>query len=149
MAWGGSRPGSGRKRGSSPNSKTPKSGKWGGARPGAGARPTRPRETGGCCVYIVHEVNNPEICKIGVTGNSAYTRLSGLQTGNWRSLILVSTVVVGDEKQATRIEKIVHEKLREFHVSGEWFRSSPPQILKLIGEAMVEVAAIEVQRELT
>lgn len=56
--------------------------------------------------------------------------------------------MVGPERQANQVEKAVHEKLAPFHVSGEWFRANPPQILKLIGEAMVEAAAVDIQKEL-
>lgn len=58
--------------------------------------------------------------KIGITNN--YTaRLKNLQTGNHQVLSASIAFEIPDGK-ARDIERIMHNELSSYHVSGEWFR---------------------------
>jgi hypothetical protein len=68
------------------------------------------------CVYFVLERDNQESAiKIGVTRN-LFLRLSGMQSGNPRRLIVRQIIrgLVDDEKR-------LHRRFEEAHVGGEWF----------------------------
>ena len=83
-----------------PTVTVPKKSNRGGARPGAG-RPRsheRDRLTAGSSrtmhyLYIIHETERPDICKIGIAQNP-YKRLMGLQIGTWRRLRLAAVFEV-------------------------------------------------------
>ena len=68
--------------------------------------------------------------KIGYTGNSSpKKRLLQIQTSNPRKLKVINTMS-GDIKQ----EKIIHDYLYAFRLSGEWFdtRSMPTGVVTLL-----------------
>jgi hypothetical protein len=145
MAHGGKRTGSGRKKGSgqNPYRKGEKSNRHGGRRPFSGRkkgrqerRPTQIK----FLIYIIHEVENQEICKIGVTSRYIEDRLSGLNTGNWRQLVLAHTVAFRTWEEALEIEHAVQSALMAKRINGEWFRVSVEDALLAIGSAMVRAA---------
>ena len=73
-------------------------------------------------VYLVKEYNS-EFYKIGRTNNLTQ-RLSTLQTGNPRRLILVDVIDCGDKQLSVDIEHELHELLSHVHIKGEWFKDS-------------------------
>ena len=77
-----------------------------------------------CAVYIVHEKECPEVCKIGIAGNAA-KRFSALQVGTWRELLLSRTFVFSHEFHAHSVEFAAHELLSSKHSRGEWFSVTP------------------------
>ncbi|ATQ77891.1 hypothetical protein CR152_27850 [Massilia violaceinigra] len=77
-----------------------------------------------CFVYIVHEVLQPGVCKIGVALNAA-RRVSHLQVGTWRDLVLAESFLCPTEEAAHLVEREVHLALKEYHCRGEWFAVTP------------------------
>ena len=116
-------------------------GKHGGWRPGAG-RKGRPKKGYQWLIYVIHEAEDPAVCKIGITSVSAKVRLGGLQVGNWRRLVLAASINLESKRIAAAIENSVRNKLSSALVGGEWFRVNLQDALRAIGQAMVE-AAIE------
>jgi|SRR5579859_647860 len=139
---GGKRVGAGRKR--KPQGTTKPRGikpDHGGRRAGAGRKGKYPKVDAdrGSHVYIIHEVDAADICKIGITNNVAH-RLSDLQISNWRQLVLAATVPVIAQSEALKIERYVHQIFAGKRLNGEWFRVTVQEALTAIGTAMVEIA---------
>lgn len=103
----------------------------GGARLGAG----RPRKTGdqvglkSPCFYIVHEVENPGLCKVGLTTMDPRARLSGMQSLNPRPLKLAGVLRVQDRDKVWEIERALMALLVPFRSAGAWFAADPDQIV--------------------
>lgn len=93
----------------------------GGARKGAGRKPGAATKRNGQFIYVIHEVDTPTICKIGIA-NDPLRRLSGHQVSTWRRLKLAASFTADDAQSAIAIESAVHKALWGVHVSGEWFR---------------------------
>lgn len=74
-----------------------------------------------CYVYVIYEIDEPNVCKIGVATNLA-TRLSAMQTGTWRILKIAHAVRLPSRSSAHAIERQVHQALSALHCRGEWFR---------------------------
>lgn len=70
-------------------------------------------------VYLIRE-SGSNFYKIGRTNNLSQ-RLSTLQTGNPRQLILVDIIHCLTKQQSVKIEKAIHKSLEELHIKGEWF----------------------------
>jgi hypothetical protein len=70
-------------------------------------------------VYLIRELGS-DFYKIGRT-NNIQQRLSTLQTGNPRQLILVDIIHCLTKQQSSNIEKVLHRTLLELHTKGEWF----------------------------
>ena len=76
-------------------------------------------ELGKWYLYIINEGSSGHL-KIG-HGKSPKSRLSQLQTGNPRPLFIVYTKSYDSKKDAYRIEKCLHTRLRHYSLKGEWF----------------------------
>jgi hypothetical protein len=63
-------------------------------------------------------------CKIGIT-RSLQGRLSSVQTGNPKKLVIVSAIVIPIRSLVEVIEEAVHEWFEEFRLAGEWFDLCP------------------------
>lgn len=88
--------------------------------------PARP-----CHVYVIHEADNSQVCKIGIANNPA-RRLSALQVAHYRELVLAYSVKFGTEKLALDAEKHVHELFRSSHCRGEWFGVSAEEAVEAV-----------------
>ena len=58
--------------------------------------------------------------KVGIAANPG-DRMADLQTGCPLPLTMLSVVHCKSEKHARRVEKTVHNRLRRYRSSGEWF----------------------------
>jgi len=77
-------------------------------------------------LYIIHASDN--IYKIGIT-TDVRRRLAELQTGNPYQL----TVYLGYEfSNAAHIEKVLHDKLGDRRMSGEWFKMSAHELEEVV-----------------
>lgn len=112
---------------------TMKSGR-GGARPNAGRKPGSATKENGRFVYVIHEADDPSICKIGIA-NDPIRRLRAHQVSTWRRLKLAAAFTAPTAEAASSIEASVHKTLWGVHVSGEWFKVSPER-------AVAEVEAV-------
>lgn len=80
------------------------------------------------------EVKGPEqieCIKIGVTGSCPKKRLSTLQTGNHRKLILLYALDTERSDWAYNSEAHMHSLLAPYRTSGEWFSTSQKEPLHL------------------
>jgi len=59
-------------------------------------------------------------------------RISNLQTGNPRPLKLMGFIKTANKVDDRKIEKALHKKYKNLHVSGEWFSVTPDQVLSEI-----------------
>ena len=113
-------------------------GRSGGARPGAGRKPNSPghvrvphraatmrveQEDVPCCVYVIYEIDEPTVCKIGVASDIA-SRLSQLQVANWRPLKVGHVCFLPSKSVAHAVERQTHQALSALHFRGEWFKVS-------------------------
>jgi hypothetical protein len=70
-------------------------------------------------VYFMLAVGTP-LVKVGWTSGDPTKRLASLQVGCPHQLIILAAIPAG-----AYFEGVVHRKLWESHVRGEWFRLSP------------------------
>lgn len=103
----------------------------GGARPGSGRKPKHKKpdwisavELKGHFVYVIHEVEDASVCKVGVAADP-FKRLCTHQVSTWRRLKIASLVSFSTEEAAGIVESATHSALSGLHVSGEWFRVPP------------------------
>lgn len=96
----------------------------GGARPGAGRKIGSLTKAKAHFVYVIHEVDDATVCKIGIA-NDPIRRLSAHQVSTWRRLKLAAVFVAETPSAAMAIEASVHRVLYGAHVSGEWFKVEP------------------------
>lgn len=94
------------------------------------------------CVYVVHEIDEPAVCKIGITKGGPLARLSSLQVGTWRPLKLAGFVDVADEEIALAVERLVHGAFSGLHCRGEWFRVSAGRAMSEIHTACLQVQVV-------
>lgn len=113
-------------------------GKHGGRRSGSGRKPTRPI-SGGWVLYLVREVDDSTVHKIGITGD-LYFRFAALQSAQWRTLEVAKAIPVNGAREARKLEAFIHAKLSSRRIRGEWFRVGLDEALTTIGESMVEAA---------
>ena len=92
--------------------------------------------------YIIKE-NTTNFYKIGYSSLSGHIRLSGLQTGNPRELILIANIVTTNPKQ---LEERIHSLLKEKQVRGEWFKLEIQDIDKLLAFIDV-VVSLDTKKE--
>jgi hypothetical protein len=71
--------------------------------------------------------------KIGLAFD-IYKRRIQLQTGNPRPLKLMGFIKTENKKDDHKIEKALHKKYQDSHISGEWFSISPNQVLDEISK---------------
>jgi hypothetical protein len=118
----------------------------GGARPGAGRKSSvsavKPGVTarqeatsGGYFVYVVHESECSDVCKIGIA-KDPMSRFSALQVGTWRQLTLACTFGVANQAVALAVESAVHQRLRDRHKRGEWFAVQACTACEMVFEAV-------------
>lgn len=73
-------------------------------------------------VYIIYRETEPDVFKIGSTGNWK-RRISSLQTGSASTLIAHTLLDVSATPYTHRqVEKILHGSFRKFHLHGEWYK---------------------------
>jgi hypothetical protein len=77
-------------------------------------------------LYVIGAESGPY--KIGIA-NDPYHRLRNLQTGNPNVL---SCLILAKDDCAPRYERVAHQSLREFLVSGEWFDTSLENIKSVL-----------------
>ncbi len=94
----------------------------------------------GTKVYVIHEVDAPGVCKIGVAGDLA-KRLMYLQCGTWRRLTIAFASEVPTKASAHAVERVVHQYLAVHHVRGEWFRVTPDHANQAVAEAIASLEA--------
>lgn len=73
-------------------------------------------------VYLV-QMGDTQYYKIGFTSNIT-NRLRTIQSGNPMRLSLINSIRCIDADEARKIEKEVHELLKDYKEYGEWFFSS-------------------------
>lgn len=83
-------------------------------------------------IYILStkDSSNQEFIKIGLTSSSPTDRIKGLQTGcpfplTLKKFYTIPSVSYGYRKGGTscsKIEKILHDSVSAYNVSGEWFK---------------------------
>jgi len=76
-----------------------------------------------CFVYVIHEIEEPGVCKIGVASD-VVQRLATMQVGTWRALKVGHAIKLPSKSAAHAIERQVHQALSAVHCRGEWFRVS-------------------------
>ena len=92
----------------------------------------------GTYVYVIHEVGSPSgPCKIGVAADTKVRR-KVLQGGNPRELTVGFSIDVGPRFQAEWVEEVVHQKLADRRIHGEWFDVSERRAAECI-QAVVEL----------
>ena len=103
----------------------------GGARPGSGRKPKHRKpdwipvvELKGHFVYVIHEADDPSVCKIG-WATDPFKRLCAHQVSTWRRLKIAALISFSSDELAGVVESATHSALSGLHVSGEWFRVSP------------------------
>lgn len=69
-------------------------------------------------VYFIHEEGCFNCFKIGKTENNPEERLSQLQTGNPRKLIIYRFILTDNH---SLMESFLHNKYKEFRIQNEWF----------------------------
>ena len=106
----------------------------GGARPGAGRKPGSATKNNGRFVYVIHEVDETGVCKIGIA-NDPIKRLRAHQVSTWRRLVLARAFTAESSNAAMEIEASVHMAFSGLHVSGEWFRVCPERAISEISAA--------------
>ena len=79
-------------------------------------------------VYIIKNLDSGNL-KIGV-GSDPVKRLKQLQTGSDSELSLVYTSFLCSN--AFSLENDVHNRFKEFHVRGEWFKLSEKEIINYL-----------------
>jgi hypothetical protein len=109
----------------------------GGARPGAG----RPRKSGdhvapkGNWIYVVHEIQNPRLCRLGITTTRPQARMSGMRSLNPRALKLAAVLRVPDRDKAFEINRALKERLARFRNASGWFAADADRIVAELHEA--------------
>lgn len=81
--------------------------------------------------------------KVGIS-NNVERRVSELQIGN-PDITLMRTWTPSDARST---ERVVHARLDQHHVDGEWFNCSPSDAQDVVEDVMADVNGGEVQMEL-
>ena len=71
------------------------------------------------CVYFISDGNGN--CKIGIASNIV-SRLNNMQVGNAKKLSVLHIEYFDSISDAKDREKLLHSKLSQFRVSGEWYQ---------------------------
>lgn len=94
----------------------------------------------------------PTAVKVGMTGDrSIQNRLKALQTGNPRKLFLETAIGFPTIELAQTAERLIHNKLREWRVEGEWFQANDDVLhfidfgLEFYGDYVMDVADMAVK----
>ena len=88
---------------------------------------------------VVYAICAGDAVKIGVTGNSVESRLSEMQTGNPVELkiwVQYKPRLMG----AYRLERLIHDRLRDHKIRGEWFFPTKPvmEVLEAMQDEYIE-----------
>ena len=67
-------------------------------------------------IYFISEEGNKSVVKVGFT-NNLKERLSVLQSGNCRKLIVLGVMKGGKDE-----EKVVHKQFKHLNLRREWFQ---------------------------
>lgn len=89
-----------------------------------------------CYLYIIRAGESFSY-KIGISFDPA-ARLLQLQTGNHLPLRLIMLIPFMSESDSRRVEKNIHEKLKPFNSSGEWFTAHPTIIGSIVFNCLEE-----------
>lgn len=72
-------------------------------------------------VYFIQEkIGEKAPVKVGVA-RKPENRLAELQTGNSRTLIIISQIGPLSERRAYHLERQLHKKFKKHRIRGEWF----------------------------
>lgn len=71
------------------------------------------------CVYLLNEPSS-KFYKIGYTSNIR-SRTSAINSGRVTPVIVINVIPMLDIHSAKQLEKDLHFRLSEFHISREWF----------------------------
>jgi hypothetical protein len=77
-------------------------------------------------------------CKIGVAMDTA-KRLAALQTSHWEKLYLYERFPILNKGRSYKIERIIHRRLKEHSIRGEWFNLLVSDAAKVINELLEEL----------
>lgn len=80
------------------------------------------------CVYFI---SDGEYIKIG-SASSLPNRMKQLQTGNARKLKALYVIPCKNQAESLKIEKVLHKRLEEDNVLGEWFRINDDKIRSVV-----------------
>lgn len=73
--------------------------------------------------------------KIGYTKNMI-KRAEMLQTAHWERLVLHKRYAVVSKSQAIKLERLVHKRLTDHKLLGEWFNIFGEDAIKAVDEAI-------------
>lgn len=85
-------------------------------------------------MYVVHEADDPSVCKIGIAVDVA-KRLATLQIGTWRPLRVAAALHLPSQEAAESVEAAVHQAFAPLHCRGEWFRVEASRAVAEVSEA--------------
>lgn len=112
----------------------------GGRRNGAGRKPkVTVAISAPWNIYVVAEAENQRTCKIGITSGSLAYRISGLQVGNPRTLVLIGLIGVVRKEDAVRIEAKAHAHFSHSKIRGEWFSINASEVSDVIRRIAVDL----------
>jgi hypothetical protein len=77
----------------------------------------------------MHESENPNLCKVGLTKTNPQVMLSAMQSLNWRPLTLAAVVPVPDGEKASAIHWQIKARLASLSRGGGWFAADPDRIV--------------------
>ena len=95
-------------------------GRRGGSRAGAGRKPA------GRFIYVLREVEEDQVCKIGAT-HKPRARLSCHQVSTWRPLMIAGVFAAPSARDAWLIKQAAHKALATARVTADWFRVTADQ----------------------
>jgi predicted GIY-YIG superfamily endonuclease len=88
-------------------------------------------------VYVVAPKEGKPI-KIGCTSDIS-NRLSGLQTSHWQKLFMFRVWWCPEMGKGFRLEKIIHRRLKDKRLQGEWFDCHAFEVLAMISDIVEEM----------
>jgi hypothetical protein len=88
-----------------------------------------------CFLYVIHEVENPSLCKVGLTTTKPRARLSAMQSLNWRALKLAAALRIPDRDKFWEIERAIKARLAPFRRAGGWLAVDPDRIVSELHKA--------------
>lgn len=95
------------------------------------------KERGRLCVYVI--APGPEgPTKIGYA-NDLVARLVTIQSGNWVKLRVYSTTWCVGPPVAKRLEEVVHSRLIDKSMLGEWFDIDPASAIEIVQKIAAEI----------
>lgn len=98
----------------------------------SGERVAPPKST---WIFILHETQNPRLCKVGITTTRPQARMSGMQSSNPRPLKLAAVLRVTDRDRAFEIDRALKERLARLRNVSGWFAADADRIVAELREA--------------